>query len=297
MAAADVVLCVVCLDDGPGAAKIPCHNCKNKFAHAECLLPWIIKTGSCPTCRTYIVAREAPQDEEHQQLPGLEMATQPYIWPWVVLMLNIIASFGIYMNLEPTPALQCTTATAFNFQPSLTVVSKSMDLFLGVTQYIVLFTGIFHMVTYYAQHNHIMSRPSVGFVCWLMFMIFVAVLSPFVYALSHTSDSVLLILAYAVLVVSAVPAIALRSHMWRLSNFTTSILFCCAAVAMRKKEDVRLVLIITLFGHYLVMATVIISRTAQEEMDNEPQPQQEETPPPAQPPQPAAGHDDLLARE
>ena len=219
------------------------------------------------------------------------MTDTPYVWPWIVLMLNITMSFGVYMNLSdvtthPLPAMHVVTPISSPQDDSAT-----MRLILDITQYLVLFTAIAHLATYYQSYHTVLSRPTEGFICWMMFMIFVSVLPPFIYALSHTSNSILLMLSYAVLIISAVPAMILSGNQWRISNATTSILFACSSMAMRRSHDVRLVLIITLFGHYLSMATVFVSNAVEED-DAEQQAQQEGEPQPeAQPegePQPEA---------
>jgi hypothetical protein len=192
------------------------------------------------------------------------------MWPWVILMFNLISSFAMFVGLSTSQeAAAAATATAAAAPPLLLLhisTTPSMTLFLELSHYIVLFTGIVHMVTYYTLRPPIASA---GFVAWLMFMIFVAALPPFVYALSTTADAILLILSYSVLVISTVPAMTMRSHQWRMSNATTSILFACSSLAMRRTTDVRVVLITTLFAHYLSMSTVCIAQHHQDTASND----------------------------
>jgi hypothetical protein len=257
------LICVICLDSSGNVTKMPCGQCRDKFVHADCLLPWILRNGSCPTCRGSLVACNHDVTTE-TRVGSMELARTPYIWPWIMLIINVTASFGIFsthMNAGTNGSgSNANYPTIVHDQYRLVQPTR---LSLDIAQYAVLITSVIHMIGYYGLQNERTTRVSTGFMYWMLFVIFVALLPPFVFALSFTADAVLLLITYAVLIASTIPAMAMRSHQWRLSNVTTSILFCCSTLGVKQAGDVRLVLIMTLFGHYLSIATVWIAQQSE----------------------------------
>lgn len=265
------LICVICLDSSGNVVKMPCGQCIDKFVHADCLLPWILRNGSCPTCRASLVTCNHGVTAE-TRIGSMEIAHTPYIWPWIMLVINVSASFSIFdvhMNAGTNSNSSSSSGGINNNYPTTIHdqyrLAQPTRLLLDISQYAVLITGIVHMVTYYGlQHERThTTRVSAGFVYWMLFVIFVALLPPFVFALSFTADAILLLITYAVLIASTIPAMAMRSHQWRLCNVTTSILFCCSTLAVKRSGDVRLVLIMTLFGHYLSIATVWVAQQSE----------------------------------
>lgn len=252
--------CVICLDSSGNVVKMPCGQCREKFVHADCLLPWLLRNGTCPTCRASLVTC----NHEKIRIGSMEIARTPYIWPWIMLISSISTSFSVFSS-HMNPRLGSLPSSP----PTLSIhnqyrVTEPMRIFLDIAQYAVLITGVVHMVTYYGLHNQdataTIRRVSNGFVYWMLFVIFVALVPPFVFALSFITDTMLLLITYAVLIASTIPAMAMRSHQWRLCNVTTSLLFNCSTLAVERSGDVRLVLIMTLFGHYLSIATFLVAQ-------------------------------------
>merc|ERR1719203_473166 len=53
-------LCVVCQEEMPAGSKAKAMPCGHKF-HDDCLLSWVKKSNSCPTCRF----DELPSEKRH----------------------------------------------------------------------------------------------------------------------------------------------------------------------------------------------------------------------------------------
>lgn len=57
-------VCLICLNDDAPVEPIPCASCRESFVHAECLVPWLLRGGTCPTCRAQLIRGGAEEEEE-----------------------------------------------------------------------------------------------------------------------------------------------------------------------------------------------------------------------------------------
>jgi hypothetical protein len=60
--------CVMCFDSEGELMAVPCVC--NSRVHGECLVPWLVRNGTCPVCRESIMRMD--EDEPHLLLPMLD---------------------------------------------------------------------------------------------------------------------------------------------------------------------------------------------------------------------------------
>lgn len=109
--------CIICHEEDPEPPPIPCPRCKDTRAHAQCLLPWIIARGSCPTCRTWLLREAGPltnedneeqqeqqeEDEEEEQQEETVRERRLYLWPCLTQMMHLVFGMLMFVTVAEFP--------------------------------------------------------------------------------------------------------------------------------------------------------------------------------------------------
>lgn len=110
--------CIICLqeDSAEFVKRVECRTCRETYAHDACLLPWLLRSGTCPTCRAVLVgggggvsgiagaagtAADGARDEEVSVLWDVAIRTndgdaRPYLWPMVIFLSHAILGFTMF---------------------------------------------------------------------------------------------------------------------------------------------------------------------------------------------------------
>jgi hypothetical protein len=106
--------CIICLqeDSAEFVKRVECRICRETYAHDACLLPWLLRSGTCPTCRAVLVGGASDRahaaettggsvrDEEVSMLWNLVIRTdgdaRPYLWPLVIFLSHAILGFTMF---------------------------------------------------------------------------------------------------------------------------------------------------------------------------------------------------------
>jgi len=134
---------------------MPCRICKQSRVHVDCLLPWLLRGGSCPTCRTPLIRQGIVPEGEAEESDqadieddgSLEGEFDPrrgdgpklFFWPCVLQMMHLLfgmlmfvsaAEFGGVASLPSPPLHPAPLLGAENPQPALAQTPSLRSEFL-----------------------------------------------------------------------------------------------------------------------------------------------------------------------
>jgi hypothetical protein len=109
------VPCVICMSDCITRFD-HCKVCKDTFVHAECVLPWVVRRGTCPTCRGWLievgkgeeeqVGEEERYDDGDHHPTDLEpppwwrdwvLLKTVFLWPWMFFAVDVSMTFNLFL--------------------------------------------------------------------------------------------------------------------------------------------------------------------------------------------------------